>query len=166
MKKIIRVILLLSPLIIVGIAFFEHGRWEPPLNPNIPQPVSIETLLEHNESYQAPMMLITQGEVHNKSSDTIFLKGIHDEFFRVNCTLVNISAVQEGMTLYMRGYSYYHDPSKLYFLAVEIHIHTSYSLVLSIPIAFIVLIILFIGFKFNLNDFSFSRRPTEEGPDA
>jgi hypothetical protein len=166
MKKLVRVLLLLSPLILFGIAFWEHNRWAPPLNPEVPQPVAITTLFEHNESYQAPIELITFGNVYNKSADVIFMKASEEIFLMVNTTLVNTSAVEVGMTLYMRGYSYIHDPAKGYFLAIEIHIHVSYSLILSIPIAFIGLLILFWGFKFNLSDFSFSRRPKEAEENA
>ncbi len=166
MKKLVRVLLLLSPLILFGVAFLEHDRWAPPLNPEVPQPVAISTLFEHNESYQAPIELITFGDVHNKSAEIIFLKGAGEVFLMVNTTLVNASAVEAGMTLYMRGYSYVHDPAKGYFLAIEIHIHISYSLMLSIPIAFIGLLILFWGFKFNLSDFSFSRRTKEAEKNA
>ncbi|MHA1649532.1 MAG: hypothetical protein ACTSYB_05005 [Candidatus Helarchaeota archaeon] len=161
MKKILRILFLISPLIILSLAYYEQGRWTPPLDPNNPQPVSIATLLEHPESYQAPILLITHGDVFNKSGDIIYLKGFGDVFLKVNCTDVDIGDVQEGMTLYLRGYSYYHDPSKEYFLAIEIHIHVSYSVYLSIPIAVLVLIILFFGFKFKLKDFSFSRRKEE-----
>ncbi|MHA1130740.1 MAG: hypothetical protein ACTSRC_20105 [Candidatus Helarchaeota archaeon] len=161
MKKLVRVLLLLSPLILFSIAFWEHNRWEPPRNPNVPQSVAISTLYKHNESYQAPIELITFGTVYNKSTDTIYLEGTGDIFLLVNTTQVNTSAVKVGKTLYLRGYSYIHDPTKGYFLAIEIHIHTSYSLILSIPVAVIGVFILFWGFKFNLKDFSFSRRPRE-----
>ena len=168
LRKILRILFLLSPLIIVGLAFYEHSRWQPPLNPDMTQPVSIETLLEHNETYKAPMKLIIHGEVYNKSEseEFIFLYGVNDDYFRVNCTNVNVSAVEGGMLLYIRGFSYYHDPEKEYFLAEEIHIQVSYSLYLSIPVLILILIIMFIGFKFQAKDFSFSRRLEEESGNA
>jgi len=150
----------------MGIAVWEQGRWEPPLNPEVPQPVAISTLLAHNESYQAPLEVITFGDVYNKSENLLLLQGTGGELLKVNTTLVNTSLVQKEMTLYIRGYSYIHDSTKAYFLAIEIHIHVSYSLVLSIPVAIIGLLILFWGFKFQIRDFSFSRRKMEGNSDA
>lgn len=165
MKKITRILFLLTPLILVGLAFYEHEQWYPPVNSDIPQPVSIKTILERSESYKPPFELITHGEVYNKSGsgEIIFLEDLGGELLRVNCTNVNVSAVEVGRTVYIRGYSYYHDLSKKYFLAIKIHVLVSYSLFLSIPGAILILIILFLGFKFNWNDFSFSRNKKEEG---
>ena len=165
MNKFIRVLMLLSPIIIVGFAFYEHGRWQPPLNPDVPQPVEIEVLLEHPEAYGAPIELIIHGTVYNKSDidEYIFLYGPNDSHFKLNCTSINISAVEPEMYVYIRGYYY---SEEQYLLVIELHIHTSYSLYLSIPGAFLVLIILFWGFKFNLDDFSFSRKVQEEQTDA
>lgn len=165
MKNYIRVLLLLTPIIIVGLAIYEQTVWHPPINPDMTQQVRIGTLLDLNETYKAPMKLIINGDVYNKSvaEDLLFLDG---GYFKVNCTNVNISDVKPGMRVYIMGYSYYHDPSKEYFLAEKIHIFVSYSVYLSIPGAFLILIILFVGFKFELKDFSFSRKPAEESKDA
>ncbi|HUY00804.1 MAG TPA: hypothetical protein VMV49_14680 [Candidatus Deferrimicrobium sp.] len=168
MKKILRILFLLSPLIIVGLAYYEMNVWHPPLNPNIPQPVSIETLLEHNETYKAPMELIITGDVFNKSDvdEYLFLDGINDGYFKVNCTGLNISSIEPGMTLELRGYSFYDDPEKQYFVAIEFHIAISYSIYLSIPGAILILLILFWGFKFQIKDFSFSRKSAEDEKNA
>jgi hypothetical protein len=168
MRKSIRIILLLMPLLIIPLALYEHDRWESPLNPNIPQPVSIETLFKHNESYKAPMELIVEGEVHNKSEaeNILLLKGIEGGFLKVNCSGLDISAIESGTYIYMRGYSYIDDNTKNYFLAIELHIHVTYSLILSLPGALLVLIILFIGFKFKLGDFSFSRKAEAQSKNA
>ncbi len=168
MRKLVRVLLLLSPLVILGFAFYEQGVWHPPLNPNITQPVGIDVLLEHKEIYKAPMKLIIIGDVYNKSEsgDMLFLYSDNGDYFRVNCTSLDISQIEGGMRLYIMGYSYYHDPTKEYFLAEKIQIHTSYSIFLSIPGAILILIILFVGFKFSIKDFSFSRKLKEEGKDA
>ena len=170
MRKLLRVLFLLSPIIIAGLAYWEYERaWQPPLNPDRPQYISLEALREHPDAYQAPMILILQGEVHNKTGNFLFLEWGGEDYFKVNCSLIDISAVEGGMTVYIRGVSYYHDLAKKYFLVEnqeDIHIHVSYSLYLSIPGAVLILLVLFLGFKFNLDDFSFSRKPKEEEADA
>lgn len=159
MKKILRLLLLLTPLIIAGLAYWDYKRpWQPPLDPTIPQYVSIDDLLAYNDSYQAPMIVIVQGEVFNKTGNYLFMNG---GVFRVNCSGLDISAVKSGDFVYVRGMSYYHEPAKEYFSASDIQIHVSYSLYLSIPGALLILLILFIGFKFKLSDFSFSRKVQE-----
>ena len=166
MRKIIRILLLLSPLIIVGLTFYEQTRWVSPIFPEKTQYIGVGTLLDHPEVYQAPMTLIVHGIVHNKSGSGDFLFFYLDKewiFFNVNCSQLDISELEGGMTVYLRGKSYYHEPSKQYFLAEDFHILVSYSLYLSIPGAFLVLLILFLWFKFKFQDFSFSRKDTEEG---
>ncbi len=160
MKKIIRVFLLLSPLILVGFVIYQYYEWHPPVNPYITQPVSVDTLLEKPEVYKAPMNLVVNGKVYNISGNIIFLSGLHGSVMKVNCTNVNIDNVKAGSDVYIMGYSHYHEVDK-YFLATNLHVQVSYSLYLSIPGAIIVLIILFGIFKFNKKDFSFSRRQEE-----
>jgi hypothetical protein len=168
MRKILRVLFLLSPIIIVGFAVYENYQWHPPLNPNVPQPVSIEVLLKHVDIYKAPMVLLIVGDVYNKSDgdEYIFLYGVDGGYFQVNCTGINISAIEPGMRLDLRGYSYYDDPTKEYFLATDIHIAVSYSMFLSLPGLLLILVILFVGFKFQIKDFSFSRKSEEGGKNA
>ncbi len=168
MRALIRVILLLSPIIIVGFAIYELDQWHAPISPNSPQYIGIDDLLAHPDVYQAPRQIIFSGEVYNKSvaGDMILIRLGESDFFRINCTGLDISDVESGMTIYVRGVSYYNDPSKEYFLATDIEIHVSYSLELSIPGAILILIILFVGFKFQLKDFSFSRRSEEETENA
>ena len=165
MKKLLRVFLLLTPLILVGFVFYQYYEWHPPINPNITQPVSVETLMGNPEVYKAPMNLVINGAVHNKSGEIIYLGGLHGAFIKVNCTNVNINNVDAGTDVYIMGYSFYHEADK-YFLATDIHVQVSYSLYLSIPGAIIVLIILFAVFKFNKKDFSFSRRGEESVKNA
>ncbi|MDD1776873.1 MAG: hypothetical protein LUQ65_01810, partial [Candidatus Helarchaeota archaeon] len=95
-----------------------------------------------------------------------FLYGDEKGFFLVNCSGLDISSVEPGMDLYFFGVSYIDVPVKGYFLAENFWIQISYSVYLSIPGAFLILIILFVGFKFNLKDFSFSRKRQEDPKDA
>jgi len=162
MKKSIRILLLLSPLIVFGLMIMENMIFRPPINPSITQPVSINTLIEKPDLYQAPMVLSLNGEVKNRTGNDLFLKGLHGVELRVNCSGLNIDHIQAGMTLYVKGYSYLHDTGKNYYLAIEIYVFQSYSLYLSLPGAIIVLVILFVIFKFNYKDFSFSRRKEEK----
>ena len=162
MKKSIRILLLLSPLIVFGLVVMENMIFRPPINPNLTQPVAINTLLEKPEVYKAPMQLSLNGEVKNITGNDLFLSGLHGVDLRVNCSGLNIDHISPGMTLYVKGYSYVHDMGKNYFLAVEIHVFHSYSLYLSLPGAIIILVILFVIFKFNYKDFSFSRRKEEK----
>ncbi|NHI93500.1 MAG: hypothetical protein EAX96_13515 [Candidatus Lokiarchaeota archaeon] len=162
MKKLTRFFLLISPLIIFGLLIIEYNVWRPPINPSITQPVSITILLEKPDVYQAPMLLSINGDVKNRTNNDLFIIGLNNKVLRVNCSGLNIEEIKPGMTLYIKGYSYYHDTSKNYFLAIEIYIFYSYSLYLSIPGLIIILIILFVVFKFNFKDFSFSRRKGEK----
>lgn len=166
MRKILRVILLLTPLIIVGLALYEKDQWHPPIDPNTPQLTHMGAILDNTEIYKAPMTLIINGVVYNKSisGDFIFLGSTG--YFQVNSTEIDVSGVEPGMVVYLRGTSYYHDSGKLYFLAEDIEIHVTYSLYLSIPGAVLILVILFVGFKFILKDFSFSRKTQEESTNA
>lgn len=166
MRKIIRVLFLLSPIIILGFALYEMNLWHPPLNPNVPQYIDINVLRDHLDLYKAPMPLIIQGQVYNKTGDLLFLYGGDKGYFLVNCSGLDISTVEPGMYLYFFGISYVDDPLKRYFLAENFWIQISYSVYLSIPGAFMILIILFVGFKFNLKDFSFSRKKQEGTKDA
>lgn len=164
MRKIIRVLFLLSPLILLGFAIYENSLWHPPFNPAVPQYITINNLQDHLDVYKAPMQIIFQGQVYNKTGNFLFLYGRNNGFLQVNCSSLEISSVQSGMILYLFGISYYDDPSKNYFLAEAVEIQqNSYTLYLSIPGGFLILIILFLGFKFNLKDFSFSRK-RKEGP--
>ena len=162
MKKAIRVLLLLSPLIVFGFIIMENMIFRPPINPYITQPVSIKTLLEKPETYKAPMVISINGEVKNKTNNDLFLTGLYGLELRINCSGINIDNIQPGMTLYIKGYSYIDDPGKNYVLAIDIHLFYSYSLYLSIPGAIIVIMILFVIFKFDYKDFSFSRRKEEK----
>jgi hypothetical protein len=166
MRKIIRVLFLLSPIIILGFALYEMDLWHPPLNSDVPQYIDINVLRDHPDIYKAPMRVIIQGQVYNKTGDLLFLYGGDRGFFLVNCSGLDISSVEPGMDLYFFGLSYIDDPLKGYFLAENFWIQYSYSVYLSIPGAFLILIILFVGFKFNLKDFSFSRKRQEEPKDA
>ncbi|MHA1894646.1 MAG: hypothetical protein ACTSX4_09105 [Candidatus Helarchaeota archaeon] len=145
--------------------FYQYQEWHPPINPEITQPVSINTLLDKPEYYKPPMLLVINGDVKNKTGDIIFLTGLFDAVIKINCSSLNIDDIQAGMTLYIKGYSHYHEADK-YFTATEIHVQVSYSLYLSIPGAVIILIILFVVFKFKLKDFSFSRKTSEVKNDA
>jgi len=162
MKKAIRILLLLSPLIVFGFVVMENMIYRPPINPYITQPVAISTLLEKPEVYRAPMVISINGEVKNKTGNDLFLTGLYGVELRVNCSGINIDHIQPGMTLYIKGYSYIHDPAKSYVLAVDIYVFYSYSLYLSIPGAILAIIILFVIFKFDYKDFSFSRRKEEK----
>ena len=161
MKKSIRILLLLSPLVVFGFIVLENVIFRPPINTYITQPVSINALLEKPDVYKAPMVISLSGEVKNRTGNDLFLSGLFNVELRVNCSGINIDQIQPGMILYVKGYSYIHDIGKNYLLAVEIHISYSFSLYLSIPGAIIVIIILFVIFKFNYKDFSFSRRKEE-----
>jgi hypothetical protein len=162
MRKIIRVLLLLSPIILLGFAVYEKDLWHPPLNPAVPQYIDINVLQNNVDIYKAPMHVIIIGGVYNKTGDLLYLYGGDKGFLRVNCSSLDISSVEPGMILYFFGVSYLDDPSKEYYLAEKFWIQESYSLYLSIPGAFLILIILFVGFKFRLNDFSFSRKRQED----
>ncbi len=169
MNKIIRLLLLISPVLILGLAIYDMQMpWRPPLDPNTPQYISIGTLLDHPDVYKAPMEVIINGNTHNKSlsGDILFLYGGPDGYFKVNCSEIDISAIDGGMHVYIRGVSYYDDPTKEYLLAHEVYSHQSYSYYLSIPGVILVLIILFVGFKFSLDDVSFSRKSEEVSEDA
>ena len=164
MNKVIRLLLILSPALILGLAIYDMQLpWQPPLDPNTPQSISISVLLEHPDAYKAPMEVIINGDTHNKSlsGDILFLYGGPDGYFKVNCSEIDISAIDGGMHVYVRGVSYYDDPTKEYLLAKEVHPHQSYSYYLSIPGLILILIILFVGFKFSLDDYSFSWRSEE-----
>ena len=163
MKKRVRILLLLSPLIIFGFVAMENVIFRPPINPFLTQPVSINTLLEKPDIYQAPMVITFSGEVKNRTGNDLFLTGLYGSELRINCSSVDIESILPGMTLFIKGQSYMHDVGKNYVLAIEIHIFYSYSLYLSIPGAIVVIIILFVIFKFNYKDFSFSRRKEEKG---
>ncbi|NVM31279.1 MAG: hypothetical protein HWN65_20745 [Candidatus Helarchaeota archaeon] len=166
MKKYIRVLLLLSPLIIAGFGYYELTKpWQPPISPDGPHFTTIGALLDHNETYKAPMKVIFNNDVFNKTGDILFFNA-GGRFLKVNCSGVDASAIESGMMLYIIGVSYLHDPTKEYFLAEDIHIHVTYSLYLSIPGAILILLILFVGFRFTLDDFSFSRKKLEEHKDA
>lgn len=166
MRKIIRVLFLLSPIILLGFAVYEKDLWHPPLNPDVPQYIDINVLRDHPDVYKAPMSLIIQGEVYNKTGDLLFLYGGDRGFFLVNCSSLDISSIESGMLLYFFGVSYIDDPLKGYFLAENFQIQISYSVYLSIPGAILILLILFLGFKFKLKDFSFSRKEQGETKDA
>lgn len=167
MKNYMRVLFLLSPLIIMaGLGYYELRKpWQPPLSPDGPHYIAIDVLINHQESYKAPMKIIFHGDVYNKTGDLIFFDS-NSGFLKVNCSGMDISTIEAGMTLYIMGVSYLHDPTKEYFLAEDIQIHVSYSLYLSIPGAILILIILFLGFRFTLDDFSFSRKKLEAHKDA
>lgn len=161
MNKVLRLVLILSPILILGLAIYDMQRpWQPPIDPNTPQHISIGVLLAHRDVYKAPMEVIINGDVYNKSlsGEFLFLYGGSNGYFEVNCSQIDISIIDGGMHVYIRGISYYDDPTKEYFLAEEIYRHESYSYYLSVPGLFLILIILFISFKFSLDDFSFSRR--------
>ncbi|MDD1777175.1 MAG: hypothetical protein LUQ65_03330, partial [Candidatus Helarchaeota archaeon] len=64
MRKIIRVLFLLSPIIILCFAVYEKDIWHPPLNPEVPQYIDINVLRDHQDIYKAPMHLIIQGQVY------------------------------------------------------------------------------------------------------
>ena len=166
MRKIIRVLFLLSPIILLGFALYEKDLWHPPLNPEVPQYIDINVLRDHPDLYKAPMHVIIQGQVYNKTGHMLFLYGGDRGFFRVNCSSLDISSVDSGMILYFLGVSYIDDPAKEYFIAENFQVQISYSVYLSIPGAFLILIILFVGFKFHWKDFSFSRKRQEDTKDA
>jgi hypothetical protein len=135
--------------------------WHPPLNPNTPQYININILRDYPDVYKAPMQVIIQGQIYNKTGDFLYLYGGDKGYFRVNCSGLDIGSVGANMNVYLFGISYYDDPSKEYFLAEKFEIQISYSVYLSIPGAILILVILFVGFKFNLKDFSFSRKQKE-----
>jgi len=114
------------------------------------------------------MEVIINGDIYNKSlsGEILFLYGGPDGYFKVNCSEIDVSAISGGMHVYVRGVSYYDDPTKEYLLAREVYRHQSYSYYLSIPGVILILIILFVGFRFSLDDVSFSRRAEEVVKDA
>jgi len=167
MRKVIRVLFLLSPIILLGFALYEMDLWHPPLNPAVPQYIDVNILQNHSDIYKAPMQLIIQGRVYNKTGNSLFLYGGAKGFLQVNCSSLDISSIEPDMFLYLVGVSYYDDPSRGYVLAEEIEIQQpTYSVYLSIPGALLILVILFVGFKFRTKDFSFSRKRKEENGDA
>jgi len=168
-RKIIRILFLISPIILLGFAIYENNLWHPPLNPNVPQYISINDLRSHPEAYPPPMKVIMQGLVinKNKTSNFLILEGGTMGPFRVNCSNLDISFINTGVIIYLLGVSYFNDPSKNYFLAENFEIQQpTYTTYLSIPGALLILIILFVGFKFSLKDFSFSRKTKEGVQDA
>lgn len=160
MKKITRILLFSSILLMFVFGYINYFTYAPPINNNNYHEVSYLTLIDHKNDYEGYKIVI-YGKIDNiTETEKIIVFYSSIENLTLNCSQIDISKLYTGQELYFRGISYLE--SKGYILVDEYKIITSFSLELSLIGLVIVFLILFFVLKFNWKSFSFEIREVKK----